>query len=278
MANGNAWNRHLDLSAKRQTVWGAAHATEFFALGLGGALVANAVFFGAGWGNGDAHRPAYALGIAAVAVGGLVLIADLGKPLRFWRTIANLRHSWISWGVVADGVFLLGACLLWLLNGPAWLGWLTGVAALYVIAYPGFALAASRAIRFWNTPLVPLEFLASGMAVAAALTAWLAPSIAVFRLAAVAFGLGVVLVGLHVVGGYLEAGVARQSARELVRDPRFGAAVLAGMAVPGAVALAASLGSPVAASVWLLAAVLAAGGNWLSKYLLLHVGYYEPFL
>ena len=34
----------------------------------------------------------------AIAIGGAILVADLGRPLQFWRAFANVRSSWISWG------------------------------------------------------------------------------------------------------------------------------------------------------------------------------------
>ena len=52
----------------------------------------------------------------AIGVGGLILLADLGKPFRFLRALLNVRSSWISRGAVADFVFLVLATLLILPN------------------------------------------------------------------------------------------------------------------------------------------------------------------
>ena len=44
------------------------------------------------------------------------------------------------------------------------LGWIAGLCALMVILYPAFFFrSTSRAIPFWNTPLMPLLFIGYGV-------------------------------------------------------------------------------------------------------------------
>lgn len=275
MENGNAWNASFRIGPKRQNVWGWAHASEFFALGLGGALVLTRLLFGAGLGRWGGVEGAYLLGVLLVAAGGLVLIADLGKPGRFLRAAANLRHSWISWGVVADGVFLLGGLALVLAGGPAWVAWVTGAAALFVVVYPGLAMAASPSIPFWNTALLPLEFGAYSFAGAGALCAWLGPgggpAVAV---SAVSLALALSFTLLHLLGAHLQRGTARMSAGELVHGVGFLPLLVLGVALPLVVALLASGGAALSPGLWAVAAILALAGSWASKFAVLRVGYY----
>ncbi|MYJ34482.1 MAG: hypothetical protein F4071_00895, partial [Acidimicrobiaceae bacterium] len=125
----------------------------------------------------------------AIAVGGAILVADLGRPLQAWRAFVNVRTSWISWGAWSDLIFLVMAGLLVLpalsLGGSepfSGLGWdphggdggglaleiIAGVAAVVVMTYAGAVLARPRAIPYWNSPAVPLQFLLSSAAMSVA--------------------------------------------------------------------------------------------------------------
>jgi formate-dependent nitrite reductase membrane component NrfD len=113
-----------------------------------------------------------ALAWLLVLLGATTLLLELGNPLRAWRTIFRPATSWLSRGVffvfffIVSGFFFVGPTfgvpwLSWLSGSllASILGWVAGVCALMIILYPGFFfLSTSRAIPFWNTPLLPLLF------------------------------------------------------------------------------------------------------------------------
>jgi len=160
---------HLRLPYRVQGVWHSYHAGEFTLLGAGGGLAVAHLLLGA------AHALSTILvGISAllIALGGLVLIYDLGRPLRFLRALQNQRHSWISRGALGDFVFLLVALLLVIGAGSlgnAVLSLLLAVIALLVMTYPALAMASLKAVRTWGGALVPLAFLIDGLSLGAGL-------------------------------------------------------------------------------------------------------------
>lgn len=123
------------------------------------------------------------IGVVLVLLGSFLLLADLTKPLNAWRVITRPQTSWISRGAVGIGVFLvlsifhiIALSLLhgkWMsatgvpwTTGPVWLmilGVVAGFSALFVAVYPGFLLADMHSIPFWNTSLLPVLFLISGL-------------------------------------------------------------------------------------------------------------------
>jgi hypothetical protein len=70
------------------------------------------------------------LSFVVIAVGGLILVADLGRPLRFIRAVMKPGTSWISRGAIADFIFLVTGGILVLpdltigaARPLAWLPW-----------------------------------------------------------------------------------------------------------------------------------------------------------
>ncbi len=148
---------------KLQTLWGRSEATVFALECAGAPLVALAIHSGAG-------LAALATGLAMVSVAIVLLLLHLGHPLRAWRAILNVRHSWISRGTVALGsVVVLGTFYLALSASAgatgslaSTLGILLACLGLFVGAYPGLVLSSSPAIAFWNSGLLPVLSLLQG--------------------------------------------------------------------------------------------------------------------
>jgi len=193
MAEHRPQNVFMDrwmLEPNTQRVWGVPHATWFTLMALGGGLFLLGRSLGA-----DAVQSTVlgvpwldVIAFVTIAVGGLILIGDLGRPLRAWRAFLNVRTSWISWGAWSDLVFLTAGTLLVLpsvrigdsrpLEGLPWdatastasgrvLEIVAGVSAVVVMFYAGAVLARPRAIPFWHSAAIPLQFLLSGFAMAA---------------------------------------------------------------------------------------------------------------
>jgi Fe-S-cluster-containing dehydrogenase component len=152
-----------------QTVWDGRHATEFALLGGGGGLAVVAAAAGGGVGAA-AHLAAAAF----EASGGLVLISDLGRPLRFPYALRNQRRSWISRGAAADFVLIAAslAAAFWGRGGAGAAslaaGALAAVAGLVAMLYPALAMAAMPRVEEWHGALGPLVSLVDGLSQGAA--------------------------------------------------------------------------------------------------------------
>jgi formate-dependent nitrite reductase membrane component NrfD len=107
--------------------------------------------------------------VVAIASGGTHL-AFLGNPRRFWRMVTCPQTSWISRGLISMGVFIPFAAIhawlkifdLWgkspLIDGVVFSLAFLGMAG--IMAYKGFVYAVSRAIPFWNNPILPFLYIA----------------------------------------------------------------------------------------------------------------------
>jgi formate-dependent nitrite reductase membrane component NrfD len=240
----------------------------------------------------------------------LILIADLGKPERVLRALMNPRTSWISIGAICDFVFLILAGL-WVICDFAWggarpfaglpwagnstlgLGFQTvaAVAAFIVIIYPGLVLAYSPSIPFWNTTLIPLEFLAFAFASAFGLVpifALVSPVSSEFladcaNLELVVLASTLLLFIAHVLQGAYGHMAARVSVNRLVKTDLnlvfVWGTLFAGILVPLLLVLNADASDNQSQLVFLVVAgVLTLPGNWFSKYAVIKAGVYAPLL
>jgi formate-dependent nitrite reductase membrane component NrfD len=188
----NVFMDRFALEPKTQRVWGESHATWFTLMGIGGGL-----FLIAHLANLQTHLGLFLgmpvvdlLSFLAIAVGGLILIGDLGTPLRFWRAVLAPRSSWISRGAIADFVFLAAGGLLVLadleigdlhpLRALPWdsraesgaglaLEIVAVLSAVIVMFYAGQVLAAPRSIPYWHSVAIPTQFVLSSLASSAAI-------------------------------------------------------------------------------------------------------------
>ena len=225
------------------------------------------------------------------ALSGVAHLAFLGRPERFWRIVRRPHESWISRGIWSIGVFLGAATALALLapeSGPlrTALIVIAAAGAVGVLLYEGFVYAASIAIPFWRTPLLPMLYVAYGIRGGAALLLIAASAGgAVFDVEALeAIKLWVVastglLVALLLVVARGRGGAAREAMRRLVAgsiSPAFyGGTLLLGIVVPLALGIARELG---ATSLALLATIGVASliGDFYVKYCIVKAGVYVP--
>lgn len=236
-----------------------------------------------------------ALSIACVVgLSGVAHMAFLGRWQRFWRMLRRPNQSWISRGIWSIGVFGLASVASMLpavresAAGPLVLA-LSLVAAGAILLYEGFVYAASRAIPFWRTRLLPVLYVAYGLRGGAALL------LAVAAFGGNGFDVGAVeaiklwvvvssavLILLYLVSGSRSGGAARKSVSQLVAgriSPAFyGGTVLAGIVAPIALALTRdALGLP---ELLLLAAIGVASlvGDFYVKYCIVKAGVYVPLV
>jgi formate-dependent nitrite reductase membrane component NrfD len=299
------------MEPKPQNVWGIPHAVWFALMGIGGALFINLVLFDIELGRFFGMSAAKMVSLVLIGIGGLILIADLGRPLRVLRALSNPRTSWISVGAIADFVFVVFGGL-WMvadleilgtqpLAGLPWAGssplglvfqGIAVAAAFIVIIYPGLVLASSPSIPFWNTMVIPLQYLAyafsSALAIALVYAAVAAVPDATLRTWATVQGgllfLCLLLLVAHLLNARYTHTAARVSVQRLVggnlRPAFFLGTLVVGLAVPAVLLLWALL-SPSPAELGLvlaLAGLLAIVGNWFSKFVVIRAGTYAPFM
>ena len=230
--------------------------------------------------------------VSVVALSGVAHLAFLGRWQRFWRILRRPRTSWISRGIWSIGIFAVSAGLVLLpdsLPGPVLVlaQALSLASAGAVLLYEGFVYAASRAIPFWRTKLLPLLYVAYGLRGGAALLLVAAAlggagfdveTVEAVKLWVVA-STGVLIL-LYVLAGRRAGGAARESVARLVAggiSPAFyGGTILVGIVVPIALALGRqALGAPELA---VLGAIGVASliGDFYVKYCIVKAGVYVP--
>ena len=163
--------------------WHATYAIYFFVIGI----CAGLTFLSYGSWVTPELRPlrvkAAAGSFLLLALGGLLLIADLSQPLRFLNILnpAYLNFSSpLAWGalnIVAFGI----ASVLYLLalrKGDEGRGkLLAAVSALLALGLPiytGYDLTVHQSRPVWNTPVIPVLFVAMAIASGSAVGALLA--------------------------------------------------------------------------------------------------------
>ena len=164
--------------------WHASYAIYFFVIGI----LAGLSFLSYGSWITPALRPlrekAAYLSLALLAIGGLLLIADLSQPLRFLNTLNPAYLSFTSplaWGalnIVAFGV----ASVLYILElrkgqdsaRGKLLGLVTALLALGLPIYTGYDLTVHQSRPVWNTPVMPVLFVALAIATGSAVGSLLA--------------------------------------------------------------------------------------------------------
>jgi formate-dependent nitrite reductase membrane component NrfD len=163
--------------------WHATYAIYFFVIGI----CAGLAFLSYGSWVTPELRPlrvkAAVVSFVLLGVGGLLLIADLSQPLRFLN-ILNPGYlnfsSPLAWGalnIVAFGI----ASVLYLLalrKGDEGRGKLlaaiTALLALGLPIYTGYDLTVHQSRPVWNTPVIPVLFVAMAIASGSAVGALLA--------------------------------------------------------------------------------------------------------
>ena len=156
----------LKIGYRKQDAWGWKIAIAFFFGDVGAGTFFISAFYNYmpglifGWILTSFFKPA-------------ALFMHLGKPLRFWRVIANVGSAWISRGVVG-AILFTGFGFLHIVN----LQWnifstipvlgsivffLAMTGCFIVMIYLGYVLSHSPSLPLWNTGLMPLISLVYGL-------------------------------------------------------------------------------------------------------------------
>lgn len=173
----------LDFTVYHTIAWPSAYSVYFFVIGIS---VAMFFFSTLSWYR-EEFKPLRQSGVylsfVLLAVGGLLLISDLSQPARFLNMLnpAYLKFdSPLAWGSLNLASFGLVSVLYILMlrsgnevNGKrlAVIGALIG---LGLPIYTGFDLTVHQHRPVWNTPLMPILFVALSLVSGAAVASFLA--------------------------------------------------------------------------------------------------------
>lgn len=163
--------------------WHSAYAIYFFVIGI----LAGLSFLSYGSWLTPALRPlrekAAYISVVLLGVGGALLVADLSQPLRFLNTLNPFYMHFTSplaWGALNIAAFGICSMLyIWTLfkkeekHGKL-LATLTALLALGLPIYTGYDLSVHQSRPVWNTPAMPVLFVALAVASGSAVGSLLA--------------------------------------------------------------------------------------------------------
>lgn len=163
--------------------WSSTYSIYFFVIGISAALF---FFSTLSWFRQEfepLRKSAFYASFALMVLGGLLLIGDLSKPLRFLFILnpAYLNFtSPLAWGglnLVSFGA--VSVAYLWFMrkNDDAIsrkLAVVGSILALGLPIYTGFDLTVHQNRPVWNTPLMPVLFVAMSLLSGAAVASFLA--------------------------------------------------------------------------------------------------------
>lgn len=242
--------------------WHSAYAVYFFVVGI----LAGLSFLSYGSWLTPALRPlrekAAYISVVLLGVGGALLIADLSQPLRFLNTLNPFYMHFTSplaWGALNIAAF--GICsvlyILALRKGDEQRGKLlalvTAALALGLPIYTGFDLSVHQSRPVWNTPVMPVLFVALAIASGSAVGSLLAGGneaaqrvLREYMLWSTA-AVGVVLVAILGTTNY--GGAAEELTFQALTSGTMGMVfvglgILAGIAAPVTLMLLAPVGKP----------------------------------
>ncbi|MDO8317944.1 NrfD/PsrC family molybdoenzyme membrane anchor subunit [Rhodoferax sp.] len=165
--------------------WHSAYAIYFFVVGI----LAGLSFLSYGSWITPALRPlrekAAYISVVLLGVGGALLVADLSQPLRFLNTLNPMYMHFTSplaWGALNIAAFGICSVLyIWTLfkkeeKYGKWLATLTALLALGLPTYTGYDLSVHQSRPVWNTPVMPVLFVALAVASGSAAGSLLAGS------------------------------------------------------------------------------------------------------
>jgi formate-dependent nitrite reductase membrane component NrfD len=234
--------------------------------------------------------------VCAILGGGFHLIF-LGRPLRFWRIVlsSGWKTSWISRGLIFVAMFLILGLAYMVLN--LWSRQLTAlliaanIFAFLTVIYGGFAMNYVNGIPLWNTALLPVLYLVSGIWGGAEVTLGLtlagagaSAGLAAeewIRLLLIGF---LILIPVYLISVRYTSLTGQASVRHIVLgkwSPLFWiGVVIVGMVIPvAAVTSSFFIGLEVIPAALLYAAISCGLlGDLIMRYLILRCGMYSPLI
>lgn len=165
--------------------WSSSYSIYFFTIGIAAALFFFAAksWFPSGKAFEPIRLPATYASLGLLAFSGLLLIADLSQPLRFLNVMNPMYlnlSSPLAWGglnLMSFGIVSVLFVMAEKKNDAAnakRLGVIGAVLAVCLPVYTGFDLTVHQNRPVWNTPLMPVLFVALSLLSGAAFATFLA--------------------------------------------------------------------------------------------------------
>ncbi len=244
------------------------------------------------------HVLALSLGwLLCALLGGGFHLLYLGKPLRFWRMAfsSGFKTSWISRGIIFVSLFLLLGLIhiLLLQSGLTYTPLLVAadLFAFLTVIYGGFAMNYVNGIPLWNTALLPILYVVSGLWGGAEVTLGISlGSNALVIGRAVEEWIRILLVGyLLLVPVYLmsvryTSATGQVSVRYMLQSPWstlfWVGVVILGMLIPLAAVINSMVTNleTVSRAFLYFAIVCGLVGDLVMRYLILRCGMYSPLI
>jgi formate-dependent nitrite reductase membrane component NrfD len=221
-------------------------------------------------------------------VTGMMDMAHLSKKQRFWRMLLRPKTSWISRGFIIIWLFLGAAMIQLALSqwapGAAETAFkvIAGILAFGVAVYGGFVVGYVGAIKIWNSAIMPILFVISGLAgglailLATALgdTAQSLDMVNILRAVLIGYA---VFVAIYLWVSTYESEAARDSAMRILRGkiaPVFWTGVvLLGIVIPIILLFATS-----STAAFIVSLIFVIIGIVALRYVVLKAGVYSPLL
>ena len=121
------------------------------------------------------------VGLTTLGITGVLLVADLDRPSRFWYILA--RPQWKSWLTIGAFIILaysillvanIGLYMVHALDVMTWTFQLTMPLAVMTAIYTAFLFAQAKARDLWQNPALPLHLLLHAVIAGACLTTFAA--------------------------------------------------------------------------------------------------------
>ncbi|MFC1942004.1 NrfD/PsrC family molybdoenzyme membrane anchor subunit [Chloroflexota bacterium] len=262
-------------------------ALAFFLGGISGGLYLASLFF-------DNMLGMFIAWLAALVMG-MVDMAHLTKPMRFWRMLLKPKTSWIARGFIFITLFIGCAAIqlalgFWLPGTAAETVFrvLAGILAFGVAIYSGFVVGYVGAIKLWNSAIVPILFVIAGLTggLAVLLMANLggntAQSMAMANMMLIGLVVYAVLMVIYLWVTTYESSVAKDSVMRMLRGsiaPVFWVGVVViGIIIPIAVLAPFSFSQQASSAAFIIAAICAILGGVALRYVILKAGIYSPLV
>jgi formate-dependent nitrite reductase membrane component NrfD len=289
MMQTKPWDFMVKYTPQREWIEGHGIMVAFamFFGGISGGLYLASLYFNNMWGMFIAWLLAMAAGVTDMA--------HLSKPLRFWRMLSRPGSSWITRGFILIWLFL-GAAMIQLAlsqwaSGNAWetvFKVIAGIMAFGVAIYSGFVIGYVGAVKIWNTGLVPILYVISGLTAGLAVVILVSLNGSAATLLTISKFLlaGLVVYAIFVAIYFWVATYSSESARDsAVRvlkgtiAPAFWLGVVTiGIIIPIALIAPFALNQNVSAAGFTVAAAGAIIGGIMLRYVILKAGVYSPLL